>query len=60
MSDWLLEKAEEIFLNEMPVAPVYHWDMAYMMSDDLDNVKLTSIGDIVFESLSMMKKKAQQ
>jgi oligopeptide transport system substrate-binding protein len=55
-----LEKAEEIFLNEMPIAPIYHWDMSYMICDELDNVKLTSIGDVVFESLNMMKKKGQR
>lgn len=46
-----LEKAEEIFLNEMPIAPIYHWDIAFMVREGLENVKLTSIGDIVFEAL---------
>lgn len=50
-----LEKAEGIFLNEMPVAPVYHWDMVYMVRNDLNPVQLTSIGDIVFEKLSIKR-----
>lgn len=50
-----LEKAEEIFLNEMPIAPIYHWDMTYMVRDGLDKVKLTSVGDIVFEALNKKK-----
>jgi oligopeptide transport system substrate-binding protein len=46
-----LEKAEEIFLNEMPIAPIYHWDISFMVQCGLENVKLTSVGDIVFEAL---------
>ena len=48
-----LEQAEEIFLNEMPIAPIYHWDLAYMVNQDLKGVKLTPIGDIVFEALNL-------
>lgn len=55
-----LEKAEEIFLNEMPVVPVYHWDIAFLRRDGLENAKLTPIGDIVFEALSITPSKAMR
>lgn len=49
----VLEQAEEIFLNEMPICPIYHWDMAYVVQPHLDNVGITPIGDIVFEKLTI-------
>ncbi len=49
-----LQQAEEIFLNEMPVAPIYHWDVAFMVNPHLKGVKLTPIGDIVFEDLNLI------
>lgn len=52
-----LEKAEAIFLDEMPIAPIYHWDVAFMKQNALENVKLTSIGDIVFENLKISQQR---
>ncbi len=49
----ILEKAEEIFLREMPICPIYHWNMKYIVQPYLNNVGLTSIGDIVFENLTL-------
>ncbi len=49
----ILEQAEEIFLNEMPICPIYHWDVAYIVQPHLDNVGITPIGDIVFEKLTI-------
>lgn len=49
----ILELAEGIFLNEMPICPIYHWDMTYIVQPHLDNVGITPIGDIVFEKLTI-------
>ncbi len=51
-----LEKAEEIFLDEMPICPIYHWDMAFMVQSHLADVDITPIGDIVFENLAYKSK----
>lgn len=52
----ILELAEGIFLNEMPICPIYHWEMGYIVQPHLDNVGVTPIGDIVFEKLSIDKR----
>jgi oligopeptide transport system substrate-binding protein len=49
----ILERAEEIFLSEMPICPIYHWDMPYIVQPHLSNVKITPIGDLVFENLTI-------
>jgi oligopeptide transport system substrate-binding protein len=54
----ILEKAEELFLNEMPICPIYHWVMPYIVQPHLSNVGLTSIGDIIFDSLTVENRKA--
>lgn len=52
----MLELAEGIFLNEMPICPIYHWDMTYIVQPGLNNVGITPIGDIVFEELTIAKR----
>lgn len=49
----ILEKAEEIFLNEMPICPIYHWEMVFVIKPHLNDVAMTAIGDIVFEKLNI-------
>lgn len=49
----ILEEAEGIFLNEMPICPIYHWDIVYLVQPHLNDVGLTAIGDIVFEKLNI-------
>jgi oligopeptide transport system substrate-binding protein len=48
----ILEKAEGIFMSEMPICPIYHWEMAYLVQPHLNDVGLTPIGDLVFEKLN--------
>ena len=48
-----LEKAEGIFLSEMPICPIYHWEMVYLVQRNLNDVGITPIGDIVFEKLNI-------
>ncbi len=50
-----LEKAEEIFLNEMPIAPIYHWEFSYMVQPYLNDVGLSPIGDIYFEDIDLVQ-----
>lgn len=50
-----LEKAEEIFLNEMPIAPIYHWEFSYMVQPYLNDVGLSPIGDVYFEDIDLAK-----
>lgn len=49
----ILEEAEGIFLSEMPVCPIYHWDSSYLVQPYLSDVAITAIGDIVFEDLNL-------
>lgn len=51
----ILEQAESIFLNEMPICPIYHWEMVYMIQPHLNDVGMTPIGDLVFEKLNIRK-----
>ncbi len=51
-----LEEAEELFLSEMPVCPIYHWDMNYIAQPTLTDVKMSPIGDLVFNALSIQDK----
>ncbi len=53
----ILERAEEIFLNEMPICPIYHWNSPYIVQPYLSNVGITSIGDIIFENLTTEHRK---
>ena len=56
----ILEKAETIFLSEMPICPIYHWDMVYLVQPNLNNVGMTPIGDLVFELLNLGNRKTIQ
>lgn len=47
----LLEKAETVFLSEMPVAPIYHSTFAFLIKPYLKNVHLSLIGDIYFDKI---------
>lgn len=55
-----LEKAEEIFMEELPVCPLYHWGMAYMIQPHLHNVSMSLFGDLVFEHQTLRSKSAIQ
>lgn len=54
----ILEQAEGIFLNEMPICPIYHWGMSYMVQPYLSNVGISPIGDLVFEKLTLEKEES--
>ena len=50
-----LEQAEEIFLDEMPIAPIYHWEFSYMVQPYLNDVGLSPIGDVYFHDIDVAK-----
>ena len=49
----ILEKAEMLFLDEMPICPIYHWDMNYIVQPYLSDVNISPIGDLVFNKLNL-------
>lgn len=45
----LLERAEEILLDEAPIAPIYHWNTPSLCGERVRNIKTTPGGGILFE-----------
>lgn len=43
-----LEQAEKIFIDEMPIAPIYHWEYAYLVKPHLRNLKLCTSGELYY------------
>jgi len=48
-----LEEAESLFLNEMAIAPIYHFSEAFMVKPYIKNLSLSPIGTIYFTKLSI-------
>ena len=44
-----LQEAESIFMEDVPIAPLYHWKAPYSCSRQLKNIATTSTGGILFE-----------
>lgn len=51
-----LEKAEQVFIDNMPVAPIYHYDLCYLVQPYLNDIALSPIGDIYFQDIDVAKK----
>jgi ABC-type oligopeptide transport system substrate-binding subunit len=54
-----LEKAEKIFINEMPYIPLYHEDYVYMVNPSLP-YSIPLWGDRMLLPLSLEEKKVQE
>lgn len=48
-----LVDAEEILLEDIPVAPLYHWSMCFLSAPQVKNIELSPVGGIFFERLSL-------
>ncbi|MCX2824263.1 peptide ABC transporter substrate-binding protein, partial [Bacillus sp. H1F1] len=47
-----LKKAEKIFIDAMPVAPVYFYTDPWVQDKNLKNVILTGTGEVYFRNAS--------
>jgi len=45
----ILKKAEALFIDEMPLAPIYHWNFAILSTPSLKGVFVSPIGMVHFE-----------
>ncbi|KAA9027554.1 peptide ABC transporter substrate-binding protein [Niallia endozanthoxylica] len=45
----LLKQAEEIFMNEMPVIPIYFYTNNWVQADNLKDVAVSGLGDVQFK-----------
>jgi len=44
----LLDQAEAIIANEMPIIPLYHYHLIYIKNPHLQNIMISPLGDIQF------------
>jgi len=44
----LLEEAESLLMDEMPIIPLYHFHVVYVKNPKLRNVSISAIGDMQF------------
>lgn len=52
---FLLDEAEEVFLNDMPIAPIYHWHSAYISKPYIKSFGKAPIGNGFFERVFIDK-----
>lgn len=49
----LLKEAEEIFMRDTPIAPLFHWTVPYISNDKLKEIATTSTGGILFDQFKI-------
>jgi oligopeptide transport system substrate-binding protein len=49
----LLEKAEALFGEEMPIAPLYHWTCPYTCHSRLKTIATTPVGGVLFDKFEV-------
>jgi oligopeptide transport system substrate-binding protein len=52
-----LEQAETLFLNEMPLAPIFHINYAFLIQPHLKGVEYTPIGNIYYNKIYLDKER---
>ncbi|MDX8363169.1 MULTISPECIES: peptide ABC transporter substrate-binding protein [Bacillaceae] len=45
----LLSKADELIMEEMPIAPIYYYTNAYVKKDNLKGVVVSGLGDVQYK-----------
>lgn len=53
----ILEKAEEILTEEVPISPIYHKNTITLLKPYLTNVRYTPIGNLCFEQIRRKEEK---
>ena len=54
----LLAKAEMLFIEDMPVIPLFHFSRPYLCNPALKNLHVTPIGDVFFTKAYFAKKQS--
>ena len=44
----ILEEAENLLIEEMPIAPIYHYNALYLKNPELKNAQISPLGHIDF------------
>lgn len=44
----ILEEAESILIDEMPIAPLYHYNVLYLKNPQLKNIQISPLGHVDF------------
>jgi oligopeptide transport system substrate-binding protein len=51
----LLSKSEKLLMDEMPIIPIFHYTMLYVVNDTIKNTFLSSLGSVDFKWSSLEK-----
>ncbi len=54
----LIKKAEQILLNQMPIAPIYYEHYAYLQKPHLHNLRISPVGIVHFDRAKLYKSPA--
>jgi oligopeptide transport system substrate-binding protein len=49
----VLEKAEDLFVKEMPLTPLFHKNQAVLKSDRVESIALNPIGNVNYKSIQL-------
>ncbi len=47
----LLEEAEALLMDEMPLAPIYHFNQGYLIDSKFTNVEVSPLGNLLFQKI---------
>lgn len=49
----ILEQAEEIFMDELPIAPIFHKNAIHLLNPSIKHAAFTPIGNLCYEQLAL-------